>query len=136
MIITEKSHNTESVTVLGSENCQSISLQNLLSASQGFQGLRLNTVNWGIKATAVILSDYCSPHNMPFMSLCPDKAQGYKVKVQSENISASHYSSQPIMMTSWLVSGIVYELSDWRYRDWRYRDWRYRFLLGMNINIQ
>ena len=27
------------VTILGSENCQSISLQNLLSASQPFQGL-------------------------------------------------------------------------------------------------
>ena len=29
----------EPVTILGSENCQSISLQNLLSASQPFQGL-------------------------------------------------------------------------------------------------
>ena len=28
-----------------------------------------------------------------------DKAQGYKVKVQSENISASHFSSQSVMMT-------------------------------------
>ena len=31
----------QAVTILGSENCQSISLQNLLSASQPFQGLRL-----------------------------------------------------------------------------------------------
>ena len=96
------------VTILGSENCQSISLQNLLSASQAFQGLWLNTVNWGCKAAAVILPDYCTPHNLPFVSLCPDKAHGYKVKVQSENISASHFSSQPVMMTGWLVSGIVY----------------------------
>ena len=96
------------VTILGSEHCQSISLQNLLSTSQVFQGLWLNTVNWGCKAAAVILPDYCSPHNLPFMSLCPDIAQGYKVKVQSENISASHFSSQPVMMTGWLVSGIVY----------------------------
>ena len=29
----------EAVTILGSENCQSISLQNLLSASQPFRGL-------------------------------------------------------------------------------------------------
>ena len=99
-----------SVTILGSENCQSISLQNLLSASQVFQGLWLITVNWGCKAAAVILPDNCTPYNLPFMSLCPDKAQGYKVKVQSENISASHFSSQPVMMTGWLVSGIVYVL--------------------------
>ena len=94
------------VTTLGSENCQSISLQNLLSASQAFQGLWLNTVNWGCKAAAVILPDYCTPHNLPFMSLCPDKAHGYKVKVQSEKMSASHLISQPVMMTSWLVSGL------------------------------
>ena len=96
------------VTILGSENCQSILFQNLLSASQAFQGVWLNTVNWGCKAAAVILPDYCTPHKQPFMSLCPDKAQGYKVKVQSENNSASHFSSQPVMMTGWLVSGIVY----------------------------
>ena len=60
------------------------------------------------KAAAVILLDYCTPHNLPFMSLCPVKAQGYKVKVQSYNISASHFSSQPVMMTGWLVFGIVY----------------------------
>ena len=86
-------------TILGSENCQSISLQNLLSASQAFQGLSFNTVNRGCKAAAVILPGYCTPRSLPFMSLCPDKAHGYKVKVQSENISASHFSSQPVMMT-------------------------------------
>ena len=31
-----------------------------------------------------------------------------KVKVQSDNISASHFSSQPVMMTDWRVSGIDY----------------------------
>ena len=29
---------------------------------------------------------------------------------QSENIFASHFSSQPVMVTGWLVSGIVYDL--------------------------
>ena len=87
------------VTILGSENCQSILFQNLLNASEAFQGLWLNTVNWGCKAAAVILPDYCTPQNLPFMSLCPDKAQGYNDKIQSDNISASHFSSQPVMMT-------------------------------------
>ena len=67
-----------------------------------------NTVNWGWKAAAVILPDYCTPHNLPFMSLWLEKAHSYKVKVQSENISASHFSSQPVMMTGWLVSWIIY----------------------------
>ena len=61
--------------------------------------LGVNTVNRGCKTAAVILPGYCTPHSLPFMSLCPDKAHGYKVKVQSENISASHSSSQPVMMT-------------------------------------
>ena len=69
-----------SVTILGSENCQSISLQNLLSASQPFPGLWLNTVSSGCKAAAIILPHYCTPHNLSFMSLWPDKAQGYKVR--------------------------------------------------------
>ena len=46
------------VTILGSENCRSISVQNLLSASEASQGLWLYTVNRGSKATAVILPDY------------------------------------------------------------------------------
>ena len=75
-------------------------------------GLWLYTVNWGSKAAAVILPGYCTPHNLPFMLLkiilWPDKKQGCKVKVQAEKISASHLSSQPVMMTGWLVSGIVY----------------------------
>ena len=36
------------------------------------------------------------------------KLESEWVKVQSEKISASHLSSQPVMMTGWLVSGIVY----------------------------
>ncbi len=47
-------HDIGAVTILGSENCQSISFQNLLSASQAFQGLYR-----GCKAAAVILPD---PH--------------------------------------------------------------------------
>ncbi len=43
--------------------------------------------------------DYCTSHNLPFMSICPDKALGYKAKVKSESISASHFLSQPVMMT-------------------------------------
>ena len=44
------------------------------------------------------------------MSLWPANIHGYKVKVQSEAISASHLSSQPVMVTGWLVSGIVYDI--------------------------
>ena len=67
-------------------------------------------VDRGSMGSAVSLPDYCTPHNLPFMSLRPDKAQGYKVKVQSENISASHFPYQLVMMTGlwwWGVLGAI-----------------------------
>ena len=94
------------VTIKGSENGQSISFQNLLGASHLFMlcdlTLSIETVR---QSSVIILPDYCTPLSCHYGQ---KNIQGYKIKVQPENISASHLSSQPVMMTGWLVSGIVY----------------------------
>ena len=75
-----------------------------------FQALWFNTVNRDSKAAAVILPDCYTPHNLLLMSLCSDNTQGYKVKVQSENISASHLSPQTVMLTGlWNSLDVTYQ---------------------------
>ena len=73
-------------TILGSENCQSILFQSLLSASHLFMLCDLTLSNETVRQ----VQSFCqitAPHNMPFMSLWPAKhtwfLKGYKVKVQS-----------------------------------------------------
>ena len=93
-------NNLDTGTILGSENCQSISFQNLLSASHLFMccdiTLSIETV---LKAAAINLPDYCTPITYQWCHYGQINIQGYKVKVPSEKMSASHLSSQPVMMT-------------------------------------
>ena len=83
-----------------------------------FHALWLNTVKWDSKAGAIILPDYCTPIACHSCHYGQQNIHGYKVKVQSEAISASHLSSQPVMMTGWLVSGIVYGTTPGAWWGW------------------
>ena len=58
------------VTILGTKNCQSILFQSLLGASHLF--MLCDTV----KRDSKVLPDYCTPHNLPFISLWPAKHTG------------------------------------------------------------